>query len=219
MTLSEQILAVFVQYGLPALFVIVLVSSAGAPLPASLLLVAAGSLVQQGDFSFWPVVAFSVAGSMLGDHLGYGLGRFGGRKLADRVARVVGGQRGLVAAETAMHRWGGPSIFLSRWLLTAVGPAVNLTSGIALVSWWSFFLYDFAGETVWVAAYLGLGRYFSDQVDTLMALLGDLRWVLLGVAVAGLLGWQLWRLRPRSNQAPRTARAADASLPDGQVEE
>ncbi|MBA3945208.1 MAG: DedA family protein [Herpetosiphonaceae bacterium] len=216
--MSEQFLAALVQYGLPALFVIVLVSSAGAPLPSSLLLVATGSLVQQGQFSFWPVVGLGVAGSMLGDHLGYGLGRLGGRKLADRVARLVGGQRGLLAAESAMRRWGGPSIFLSRWLVTAVGPAINLTSGIALVSWWSFFLYDLAGETVWVAGYLGIGRYFSDQVEALTTLLGDLRWALLALAIAALLGWLLWRQRPQRDRSASVPQA-NAPLPMAQPEE
>ncbi len=218
MTLSEQFLAALVQYGLPALFVIVLVSSAGAPFPASLMLVAAGSLVQQGELSFWPVVALSIAGSMLGDHLGYGLGRLGGRKLSDRAARLVGGQRGLVAAETTMRRWGGPSIFLSRWLVTAVGTAINLTSGIALFSWSTFFLYDLAGETLWVGGYLGIGRYFSDQVEVLTTLLGDLRWAVLGLAIAGVLGWLLWRQRPQRDRVAAKSQPT-TPLPMGQPEE
>lgn len=218
MTLTEQLLAALVQYGLPALFVIVLVSSAGVPFPSSLLLVAAGSLVQQGEFSFWPVVGLSIAGAVLGDQLGYGLGRLGGRKLTDRAARLMGGQHGLLAAEATMRRWGGPSIFLSRWLVTAVGPAINLTSGIALFSWWTFFLYDLAGETIWVGGYLGIGRYFSDQVEVLTTLLGDLRWAMLGLAVAGVFGWLLWRQRPRRERVTAVSQSPKP-LPMRQPEE
>ncbi len=200
MTLSSQILAALGQYGLPALFVIVLAASTGVPIPASVLLIAAGSFVAQGEFSYWAVVGMGVAAAVLGDHVGYGAGRLGGRRLAGRVARLVGGERGLQAAEAAMRRWGGLGIFLSRWLLTAVGPAVNLTSGIALFSWWTFFIYDLSGETVWVAGYVGIGRYFSDQVEALTTLIGDIGWAALGLVLTIVLGWQLWRLRPWRKQ-------------------
>ncbi len=40
--------------------------------------------------------------------------------------------------------------------------------------------------------YVSLGRAFSDQVQTIASLLGNLTWVIVGLLVAGLLGWKLF---------------------------
>jgi hypothetical protein len=59
--MSDYLLATLGVYGVPVLFVALLVGSAGVPLPASLLLVGAGSFVEQGELDLWPVLALSAA--------------------------------------------------------------------------------------------------------------------------------------------------------------
>ncbi len=191
MSLSDQLLAALVQYGLPALFVVILVASAGVPLPATLLLVTAGSFVQQGDFSYWWVVGLTLVAAVLGDNIGYWIGRRGGRPLAVRLSRWIGGEQRLEDAEAAARRWGGVGIFLSRWLLTPIGPTLNLASGVATYSWPAFFGYDLAGEILWVTAYVGIGRIFSDRVQALADLLGDVTWAAVGIVAVAILGWKL----------------------------
>jgi membrane-associated protein len=80
LNLSDYLLATLGAYGVPVLFVALLVGSAGVPLPASLMLVAAGSFVEQGELDLWPVLALSAAGAVLGDNVGYAAGRWGGRR-------------------------------------------------------------------------------------------------------------------------------------------
>jgi membrane protein DedA with SNARE-associated domain len=191
MSLSDQLLAALVQYGLPALFVTILVTSAGAPLPATLLLVTAGSFVQQGDFSYWSVVALTLVAAVIGDNIGYWIGRRGGRLLVTRLSHWIGGERRVAEAEAAARRWGGVGIFLSRWLLTPIGPTLNLTSGVASYSWPAFLGYDLVGEALWVVMYVGIGRIFSDRVQALADLLGDMAWTAVGIVAVAILGWKL----------------------------
>jgi hypothetical protein len=72
-------------------------------------------------------------------------------------------------------------IFLSRWLVTPLGPWLNLTSGIAGYSWPRFLFWDVTGEVLWVVIYVNLGKIFSDRVSALAELLGNLTWVIVGV--------------------------------------
>jgi membrane protein DedA with SNARE-associated domain len=221
MSLANEILAALVQYGLPALFVVVLAASTGIPLPASLLLVAAGSFVQQGSFSYWPVVGLGITAAVLGDQVGYFVGRWGGQWLNRQLARWAGGAARLAAADQAARRWGGLGIFLSRWLLTPVGPAVNLSSGLAAYSWLHFFWYDLAGEVLWVNGYVSIGRIFSDRVQAMSSLLGDLGWASVAFVLAVILGWLFVRSLRRSRSGAQVSaeiRSADApqhSISDG----
>jgi membrane protein DedA with SNARE-associated domain len=191
--MSDYLLATLGVYGVPVLFVALLVGSAGVPLPASLLLVAAGSFVEQGELELWPVLALSAAGAILGDQIGYALGRWGGRRLTLRLGRLVGGEKRIEDAEEWLRRREGVGVFLSRWLLTPLGPVVNLTSGATRYPWPRFILYDVLGEALWVALYVLLGRFFSDRVQALSDLLGDLTWAVLGLVAAALLGVLVFR--------------------------
>lgn len=186
--MSAELLVLLTSYGLPALFAILLVTSAGAPFPDSLLLVAVGSFVAQGDLSFWPVIAIGTAGAVAGDNIGYAIGYWGGRPLAAR----IGGTQRIAKAEAFSRKWGGPGIFLSRWLVGPLGPWINLTSGLTAYPWPKFLLLDVAGELLWVLIYVSLGRVFSDKVQTIADLLGNLTWVVLGLGVTAFLGWKLF---------------------------
>src|SRR6266550_3437176 len=103
MSLSDYLLSTLSIYGLPVLFGVLFIGSAGLPMPSSLLLVAAGSFVGQGEMGLWPVLLLSASGAILGDNAGYALGRLGGRKLARRVSRYLGGEERFRAAETRLR--------------------------------------------------------------------------------------------------------------------
>lgn len=191
--MSDQFLAWLVLYGLPVLFVTLVISAVGVPLPAMLLLLAVGSFVAQGEMSLWPVIVVASVGAIAGDQIGYWLGRWGGRRLVRRVSDRVGGAERFERAEAFARRWGGASVFLSRWLVGPLGPWINLSSGITAYSWPRFLLWDVSGEVVWVVLYVMLGWTFSDRVVGLADVLNDFVWVILGALAAVVLGWWLVR--------------------------
>jgi membrane-associated protein len=191
MSLTDQVLAALLLYGLPVLFGVVLICSVGIPFPVSLMLVAAGSFVQQGDLKLWQVLAVASVAAVAGDQVAYFLARWGGRSLIGRVSRSIGVEAQIKQAEALTRRWSGAGIFLSRWLVTALGPWVNVTSGIAGYPWRSFLLWDVLGEVLWVVLYVTLGYVFSDRVQAMAEILGNLAWVVAGLIVAVILGWKL----------------------------
>ncbi|KQM62770.1 hypothetical protein ASE75_14245 [Sphingomonas sp. Leaf17] len=195
--MTAYLLELLTTYGLPALFVAMMLAAAGMPFPSSLTLIAMGAFVAQGELEFWPVILAGAGGAVVGDQIGYAFGRYGGRPLLAAVTRRIGGADKVEKAEAYSRKWAGWGVFLSRWLIGPLGPWINVTSGLTGYAWRRFLVIDIAGEMLWLLIYVSLGRIFSDQVQTIASLLGNLSWMIVGVVVAGLLGWMLFgRVRP-----------------------
>lgn len=190
--MREQILAALSQYGSPALFAVTTIASIGVPLPVTLLLIVTGSLVAQGVMGMWWAIAAASAGAVIGDQIGYAIGRWGGAALVARFAGMLGGSGRVAEAEAHARRWGGPGVFFSRWLVTPLGSLINFTSGIAEYPWVRFLLWDVLGEALGAALYIVLGLVCSDRVLELDAALGDFTWMIVALLAAAALGRTLW---------------------------
>ena len=191
MSLTDHLLAALLLYGLPALFGVTVIAAVGVPLPTNLMLIAAGSFVEQGEMRLWEVIAVASTAAVLGDQIGYGAARWGGRRLVARITRKIGGAAKIRTVEALAKRWGGPGIFFSRWLVTSLGPWLNVTSGIAEYPWRRFILWVVLGDVLWVVLNVMLGYIFSDRVQAITEVFGNLAWVILGSIVAVILGWKI----------------------------
>ena len=98
------------------------------------------------------------------------------------------------------HPWHGPVVQVDK---RAGRPWVNVASGIAGYPWPRFLLWDVLGELLWVILYVGIGYVFSNRVQAIAEILGNLTWLILGLLVTAILGWQLFRyVRPRPEPDP-----------------
>lgn len=193
--MTEWLLALVPTYGLPLLAVCTFLSCLALPIPASMLLLAAGGFVSAGDLPLAGVAVAAMGGAMLGDQVIYTLGKRGGPGLMKRLETRLGKRAApLGRAMSLLEQRGGIAVFLSRWLISALGPYVNLASGMARLHWPTFTVCAIAGEIVWVGMYLGLGYSFTGNLaaasDMALNILG-----LLAVGVVALgLGWWLYTL-------------------------
>lgn len=203
--MTDQILAWLVLYGLPVCFVILGVSSFGIPMPVKLLMLVVGALVAQGELEFWQAMLAGSTGAILGDQIGYFLGRFGGRVVIEKITSRFGGVEMLAKAERFQDRWGISSIFFSRWLITPIGPWLNLISGSTSYSWVWFTVVGALGETLWVFLYVLLGIYFADRIQATADFLTSLGWVIFGVFAASILGWKVFQFFRNGNGQPAGA--------------
>jgi membrane protein DedA with SNARE-associated domain len=189
--MNDQLLAAVSQYGAPALFGIVTIAAIGVPLPITLLLIVAGSMISQGAMNLWWALGAASAGSILGDQAGYAIGRWGGPAIVTKLSALFGKRASLPAMEAKAKAWGGPGIFITRWLLSPLGPWINLASGTAAYPWHRFLFWDTLGETTGAVVFISLGRFFSDRVIALYGVLGDLTWAVAALLAAIILGYQL----------------------------
>ncbi|WP_439500767.1 DedA family protein [Aminobacter ciceronei] len=189
--MSDAAMAFLADYGAFALFAILALGSLGVPLPSSLALLVAGSLVARDQLDLVSIFAWGIAGAVLGDQMGYLIGRLGSEGLAERLAERLHMADTLSHARTATARWGAISVFLTRWLLSPLGPGVNIVAGMMAYPWSRFTVWGVFGEAVWVFQYVGLGILFSRSILAVADILGDLAWFLVFAVVAGLLGLKI----------------------------
>jgi membrane protein DedA with SNARE-associated domain len=189
--MNDQLLAAVSQYGAPVLFGIVTIAAIGAPLPITLLLIVVGSMISQGAMNLWWAIGAASAGSILGDQAGYAIGRWGGRVVVAKLSGLFGKHASLQAMEANAKAWGGAGIFMTRWLLSPLGPWVNLASGAAGYPWSRFLFWDILGEITGAVAFISLGWFFSDRVMALYGVLGDLTWAIAALLAAIVLGYRL----------------------------
>ncbi len=90
-----------------------------------------------------------------------------------------------------MDARGNSAVFLTRWLLSPLGPYLNLLAGASGFSWLRFTMAGMLGETVWVGLYTGLGATFSESVTEIAEISGSISGFLAAGAVAAFLGYKL----------------------------
>ena len=103
------------------LFLVVGGESAGVPLPGETSLVAGGVLASKGHLSIYLVIVAAAAGAIVGDNVGYVIGRRGGRWLMSRGGERR--QRLLARGEEFFDKHGAKAVFFGRWL-----PGLRITA-------------------------------------------------------------------------------------------
>jgi membrane protein DedA with SNARE-associated domain len=150
------------DYGLVILFVLIAMESAGVPLPGETALITAGVLAARGDMDIVEVIVVAAAAAIIGDNVGYWVGRLGGRRLLERWEPLERhASRVLPWSERFFKRHGAKTIFLGRFFAVLRVTAAWL-AGISRMHWWKFFLWNAAGGICW-AVLVGLVSYYLGQ--------------------------------------------------------
>jgi membrane protein DedA with SNARE-associated domain len=190
------------DYGLVFLFGIVCLESAGLWLPGETALIAAGVYASKGHLSIVGVIVVAAAGAIIGDNIGYWLGREGGRRLLYRYAFLTRlADRVMPPAERFFARHGGKAVFLARFF-GGVRVTGAWMAGITRMQWWQFLFWNAAGGIVWATG-VGLiayyvGRAAADTIARYGVYGGIAAAVLLVLAIGGL---HVWRRRTVEGEA------------------
>lgn len=186
--MTEIAFGLVASYGIVLIMAATYLSCLGLPVPTSFVMLAGGAFVASGDLAFVPVLAAALAGAVLGDQTGYYLGRIGGTALTDRLERSPTRAVVFARARRIVDRWGSVGVFFSTWLVSPLGPYVNLLAGATRMGWPRFTVWDTIGEAIWVGAYVGLGYAFAGRIAQLADLLGNSIAFLTAAVVTVLLG-------------------------------
>jgi len=188
----DTLLALVPEYGLWLIGFATFLSCLALPAPASLLMLAGGAFAAGGDLSLIGTAAAAYAGAIAGDQTGFVIGRRGAGWL--RIDAANGKRGRLVArARDFIGKWGHLGVFLSRWLVSPLGPYVNFLGGAAGLAWTSFSVGSAAGEAVWVGLYTGLGYAFAGQIQMVADMASSISgFIAAGVVTLGL-GLYLFR--------------------------
>lgn len=191
--MNDTLLGLVPQWGALLVALVNFLACLAIPIPASLVMLAAGAFAAAGDLSVLPLWIGALAGASLGDQSGYWLGRTFGPRLIERLQRRRRTAALVDRAVTWLEHRRLPAIFLSRWAVSALCPYVNFSAGAARINWAGFTLPAVAGTSVWVSIYIGLGYTFSTDIRELGSVLGNLAAAIAAGVVAIILGSILWR--------------------------
>ncbi len=189
-TLVSVFLTLLVSYGYITVAVVVFLSGLGLPLPASTLVLAAGSFTVDTTLRFWPVVFLVSFSTTLGDVIAYSVARRFGAPVTIFIQRFGITAHHLSEVDKNLERWGVWYIFFSRWLVTPLCPPVNFASGLRKYSFVRFVSVVFVGEFVWAYLFTALGNAFGASWPSLVTFLSGapelLALIVLGVVFAAL---------------------------------
>jgi len=194
-------------YGYLAVFVFVGVESIGVPVPGETMLVTAAIYAgTTGRLSILWVIVASAAGAIVGDNIGYLIGRTGGYRLLRRYGRYIRLEEDrLRLGQYLFHKHGPKVVFFGRFI-SVLRIFAAFLAGVNRMHWRLFLIFNAAGGIIWSTLY-GVGAYrlgqqllrLSGRIDLVLAIIG------VGVIIAAIVFL-------RRNEA-RLQREADAAVP------
>lgn len=197
---SDALLALVPDWGALVVGLANLLACMALPIPASLVMLVAGAFIGTGDLNPVTVWLAAIAGAVAGDQIGYQIGRQGLARLSGRLAGHRRTARLAHRAARWLERRRIPALFLSRWLVSALGPYINFAAGAARMRWIDFTLPAIAGELVWCSIYIGLGWGFARDIENISDLLGNIAFAASAGVIALLLGRALIHRKRRNRR-------------------
>ena len=198
LTVSVAFAAIFgisnsLGYLLPA---IIGLESMGIPSPGETALVAAAVLASQGKLQIWLVIVIGACSAIVGDNIGYVLGRKLGREVLEAKGPFHSHRRrALAAGDRFFSKHGAWTVFLGRWI-ALIRIATAWLAGINDMRFPVFFVWNAFGGITWAITY-GLVGYFGGHAAAhVLSQIGIVGAVILAVFVVGFLIYLRFAVEP-----------------------
>jgi len=180
------------MFGYPAVTLFVMIESSGIPFPGETMLLLASFYAASDQQLKIPIIIVCAAlGAIMGDNIGYYVGRTGGKAIVTRYGRYLFLKpEHLERAEKFFSRHGDKTVFFGRFIAILRAWAAFL-AGVNQMKWRTFFIYNATGGILWATIYglLGYyaGRVFHDNFASVEHLASTITWTIGGVIVIGAL--------------------------------
>lgn len=198
------------HYGLWAVLLLVMVEDFGIPLPGETVLIAAAIFAGSGRLNVVAVGVTAFCAAVVGDNIGYAIGRYGGRVLVERWGKYLflTAER-LDEAQAFFDRQGSWIIVIARFI-EGLRQANGIIAGIAEMHWLRFLAFNALGAALWVGAWVSAGYFAGQHITTIYHDVTTYSWYAVIVAVVLVAAWIAYHLgkRRRSRRVTATTKAA-----------
>lgn len=199
--------------GAPGVGIAILLENLFPPIPSEVVLPLAGFTISQGSLSFWPTLVWSVAGSVIGAWLLYGIGAWLG---ADRLRRIADWmwlteREDVDKSLNWFDKYGSMSVFFGRFI-PGIRSLISIPAGIDRMNPLAFTLWTGLGSIGWNALLIYLGIWLGDRYYLVERYVGQYSNVVYLVLILIILGvfFYLWRRQ----QKRRKQGAVTSDTPD-----
>ncbi|PWI45707.1 DedA family protein [Streptomyces sp. ICBB 8177] len=172
------------HWGYLAVGGVVFVEDFGVPVPGETVLIAASVYAGAGRLDVLGVAMIALCAAVLGDNVGYAIGRFGGHRLVERYGRYVFlTPERISRVESFFGRYGGGIVVVARFV-EGLRQANGIIAGLARMPWPRFLVYNALGAVLWVGAWVAVGDLTGRHIGTVYRTIQRYEvYVLVAVAV------------------------------------
>jgi membrane protein DedA with SNARE-associated domain len=200
------------NYGYEAVFVLVALESVGIPIPGETALITAAlyaATTHHLDIAI--IIAAAAAAAIIGDNIGFALGRWGGYRILRRYGKYVRfDQRRLKIGLYVFREHGGKVVFIGRFIAVLRTYAAFL-AGTNRMRWPRFLGFNAAGGITW-AVVVGLTYYYIGSAVSHVR--GPLDIILGGIAILVVIGFLIYLHKAEDGYAARAEQAFPGELPE-----
>ena len=181
--------------GYSVVFALIAVETMGIPVPGETALITAALLAHDGKMEILPLIALAAAAAIIGDNVGFAIGRKGGRRLFELPGPFHRHRlEALAVGEPFFARHGPKAVFLGRWV-AGLRIASAWLAGMNKMPWPRFLFWNALGGICWATS-IGLGVYIAGHAFEKVLGVGGI--VAAGVVSGALVGVFVWkRMRSR----------------------
>ena len=166
-----SIFSVASNLGYPLLGVFVGIEALGVPVPGETAVILAGLAANEGRLSIVLVIVIAAAAAIIGDNIGFVIGRRGGRALLERPGRFYEERKRVLAiGDPFFARHGPKAVFLGRWV-TGLRVWTSWLAGASDMRWRTFLLWNALGGTAWATS-VSLAAYYGGIAAVALIVLG-----------------------------------------------
>jgi Uncharacterized membrane-associated protein len=187
--------------GYPAVFLLAMGECMGIPLPGETgLLIAAAASGTGKMFSIWWVIGAAAAGAIVGDTLGYWIGRRGGRGLVLRwTGKLFIKREHLEKAEAFFSHHGGKAVFFGR-SVSYLRVLTALLAGVSCMHYPKFLFFNALGGITWAVVFGLAGFVFGKNLGFLEEWIREIGWGALLIFLIALAVYFLWKKTGQSEK-------------------
>jgi membrane protein DedA with SNARE-associated domain len=198
------------SYGYLVVFLLVMLESIGVPVPGeTALIVAALYAGSTHKLDIWWVIAAAIAGAIIGDNIGFSIGRYGGAKVLLRYGHKIHlHEDRLKIGIWLFRRHGGKVVFWGRFVSVLRTWAAFL-AGTNKMAWPRFLFFNAAGAIVWATLY-GLLYYFFGSVLSRLSTTINVTLAVVGLLL--IVAFIVWSRRKEHELLERAEREIGGSV-------
>jgi membrane protein DedA with SNARE-associated domain len=189
------------RYGYLAVGGLILVEDFGVPAPGETILIAASVYAGAGRLNILLVVLVGFVGAVIGDNIGFAIGHFGGRPLAEKWGKyVLLTAARLDRAEGLLDRYGGRIVAVARFI-EGLRQANGIIAGIARMPWIRFTAFNALGAAVWVGTWASMGYFAGNHITAIYQTVRHYEiyfFVLVAAVIVALIARYVIRRRRRA---------------------
>ena len=205
------------SYGYLVVFLLVMLESIGLPMPGETALIAAALYAgSTHKLEIWGVIAVAIAGAIIGDNIGFSIGRYGGARLLLRHGHRIGLHEGrLKIGIWLFRRHGGKVVFWGRFVSILRTYAAFL-AGTNRMEWPRFLVFNAAGAIVWATVF-GVSYYVFGSALRRLSTAIDVTLGIVGAAI--LVAFLVWSKRKEDALLEVAEREVEGSVAEELGEE